>query len=134
MLTDKFAEFSSDAVSGLERGADALLYVMTHGHTLTVPTDALLFAEKVVVISIARHEGESPVVIADVNRAIDLIAATLRIRARLDAEPAGARTPSREPAEVAGGHAVKRIAPVPTRPPGGATAVPRVEADAAMTF
>ena len=42
--------FASAALGSLELGADALLYVMAHGHTLSVPTHALRFAEKVGVI------------------------------------------------------------------------------------
>lgn len=78
--------FESTADSGLELGADALLFVMAHGHTISVPTAALLFAEKVGVISISPRDT-APVVLRDVNRALDLIAATLRTRDRLDREP-----------------------------------------------
>ena len=56
-------------------------------HAATVPTDVLMFAEKVGVISIARRDV-APAVLADVNKALDIIAATMRVRAKLDAEPA----------------------------------------------
>ena len=77
--------FESTADSGLELGADALLFVMAHGHTISVPTQALMFAEKVGVISIARRETPDAV-LSGVNRALDLIAASLRTRDRLDRE------------------------------------------------
>ena len=126
---DRFMEFQSSAGSGLELGADALLYVMAHGHTISVPTQALLFAEKVGVISIARRD--TPVlVLADVNRALDLIAASLRTRERLDREPDnGAPTCAPAPADnPTGGLRSKLVPPAPSTPPndGAAVAVPRV--------
>ena len=127
--------FTTTATSGLGRGADALRFVIAHGHTVTVPTADLHFAEKVGVLSIARREGESAAVVAEVNRALDVIAATVRIRARLDAEDATEPiqvTPL--PADVSGGHAVRVVPPAPTQPPAGSALVPRVDAGAAITF
>lgn len=83
----RFVPFHSDAVSGLELGADALLFVMAYGHTISVPDAALMFAEKIAIVSIARRETPAPV-LRDVNRAIDVIAASLRNRARLGRESA----------------------------------------------
>jgi hypothetical protein len=122
--------FESAATTTLERGADALRYVMAHGHAVSVPTDVLHFAEKVGVLSIARREGESAAVVAEVNRALDVIAATLRIRARLDADCAtGGSQQSARSADV-GGRTVRLVPPAPTRPPAGSALVPRVHADA----
>jgi hypothetical protein len=126
---DRFVEFHSGAESGLELGAEALLYVMAHGHTISVPTQALLFAEKVGVISIARRDTPVPV-LADVNRALDLIAASLRTRERLDRE-AKDGSPTCGPASAdnpAGGLRSKLEPPTPRTPPndGAAVAVPRV--------
>jgi len=128
-MVDQFMEFHSDAESGLELGADALLYVMAHGHTISVPTQALLFAEKVGVISIARRDTPVPV-LADVNRALDLIAASLRTRERIDREAKdGASTCAVAPADkTAGGLRSKLVPPAPSTPPndGAAVAVPCV--------
>jgi hypothetical protein len=127
--------FETTGTTGLAQGADALRYVMTHGHALTVPTDVLHFAEKVGVLSIARREDESATVIAEVNRALDVIAVTLRARAHLDAEAATVvNQQSADSTDVAGGHAVRLIPPTPTRPPAGSAVMPRVDADAAITF
>jgi hypothetical protein len=126
--------FTTTATSELGRGADALRYIMAHGHAVTVPTDVLHFAEKVGVLSIARREGESPAVVAEVNRALDVIATTLRIRARLDADGGTESITRSERSDAAGGHAVRLVPPAPTRPPAGAAVVPRVQADAAITF
>jgi hypothetical protein len=127
--------FTTTATSGLGRGADALRYVMVHRHAVTVPTDVLHFAEKVGIRSIARREDESATVVDAVNRALDVIAATLRARAHLDAEAATVvNQQSADSADVAGGHAVRLIPPTPTRPPAGSAVMPRVDADAAFTF
>jgi hypothetical protein len=126
--------FESTATTTLERGADALRYVMAHRHAVTVPTADLQFAEKVGVLSIARREDESAPVVAEVNRALDVIAATLRIRARLGVEcvtePIGQ---SPHQADAGGGHALRVVPPAPTRPPEGSALMPRVD-DAAIAF
>src|SRR5579859_3246718 len=79
--------FVSVALSPLELGADALLYVMDHGHAIGVPTDALYFAEKVAIVSIARRETD-PIILRKVNTAIDVICLALRHRTALDAAAA----------------------------------------------
>jgi hypothetical protein len=79
--------FETQAKDPLDIGADALLFVMAHGHALDVPTTALHFAEKAAMLSIARRDTPEAVLV-DVNRAVDTIANTLRIRAKLDAEEA----------------------------------------------
>lgn len=84
-LSARFVPFHSDAIGGLEYGADALLFVMAYGHTISVPDHALMFAEKVAIVSIARRDTPEPV-LRDVNRAIDIIAASLRDRTKIDAE------------------------------------------------
>lgn len=81
-----FIPFETTAVDTLALGSDALLYVMAHRHAISVPTSALYFAEKVGVVGIARRDI-NPLVLADVNRALDLIAKTLRTREMLDREP-----------------------------------------------
>jgi hypothetical protein len=126
--------FETKGATALSQGADALRYVMANGHAVTVPTDVLHFAERVGVLSIARREDELATVVAEVNRALDVIAATLRIRARLDAdgvtEPIG-RSPHQ--ADAGGGHALRVVPPAPTRPPEGSALMPRVD-DAAIAF
>jgi hypothetical protein len=112
----------------LDVGADALLYVMAYGHTISVPTAVLHFAEKVAVLSIARRETPEPVLV-DVNRAITRIAASLRTRLALDtgdtrgeAVPA-ARPPAERP-DIDGGRKVKVLPRVPQLPPAGAVVNP----------
>ena len=126
--------FETQGTDNLERGADALLYVMAHGHAVTVPTTVLLFAEKVGVLGIARRDV-APAVLADVNRALDVIASTLRARARLDREPAATVAAARPPAapDAHGGQRAKLVPPKPTQPPAAAAAVPHV-ADAVLEF
>jgi len=126
--------FETEGTDNLERGADALLYVMAHGHAVTVPTGVLLFAEKVGVLGIARRDV-APAVLADVNRALDIVAATLRARARLDREPAATVAAARPAAgpDADGGQRAKLIPPAPTQPPAAAAAVPPV-ADALLQF
>lgn len=88
-MLPQFQRFTGDAnaVDGLRLGADALLYVMQHGHTISVSDRALLFAQKVGVLAIARRDTAAPVLL-DVNRALDAIGASLRRRDRLDKESA----------------------------------------------
>jgi hypothetical protein len=118
--------FHTAADSGMELGADALLYVMAHGHTISVPDRALYFAQRVGVIGIARRDTPEPVV-RDVNRALDLIAASLRTRERLDRESsetasATPQTPIAPPADGNdGGYRVRRQpTPRPYSPIAGA--------------
>ena len=85
--------FTSDAVSPLQLGSDALQYVMRHGHTASIPTDALYFAEKVAIVTIAPRETD-PAVLVSVNRAIDVIAASIRIREQIEAEQGGLALPA----------------------------------------
>src|SRR5947209_108383 len=118
--------FESAGMDNLERGTDGLLYVMAHGHAATVPTDVLMFAEKVGVISIARRKDEVPAVLADVNRALDIIAATLRARAKLDAEPILPGQTTDAP-DVNGGQHARLVPPVPTRPPAGIAIPARID-------
>lgn len=114
-----FVLFASDATESLARGSDALLYVMAHGHTISVPTAALYFAEKIGVLSIGRRDTPETVLRA-VNKALDVIASALRMRDRLDREitviPAlHARTP--EPPNEG---PMARLSPRPiNRPPSG---------------
>ena len=125
--------FETEGTDNLERGADGLLYVMAHGHAATVPTDVLMFSEKVGVISIARRDTASAV-LADVNRALDIIAATLRARAKLDAEPtAPLATEPTDQVDINGGQPARLIPVTPTRPPAG-RAIPACVEDAALTF
>jgi hypothetical protein len=80
-----FIQFDSHATDTLELGADALLYVMAHGHTISIPTAALYFAEKVAIVAIASRHTPAPV-LRDVNKAIDVIAMSIRQRDRLARE------------------------------------------------
>jgi len=112
----------------LDIGADALLYVMAYGHTISVPDTALHFAEKVAVLSIARRDTSEPVLV-DVNRAITRIAASLRTRLALatedtrgEAVPA-ARSHVDRP-DIDGGYPVKVLPRVPQLPPAGAVVNP----------
>lgn len=116
--------FRSTATHDIALGADALRYVMTHGHTISVPDQALRFAEKVAILSVQRREDESPTVLAAVNIALDLIASTLRRREQLDREGSRNSLPPVTPAQdLPGGHPVRTIRPVPSMPPAGAAAV-----------
>lgn len=114
--------FETAAIDTLELGADALLYVMAHRHTITVPTDALQLALKVATIAIAR-QSTAPAVLRDVNDAIDTIAASLRCRLKLDAESAAAAAPAAAPIDRpnAGPMAPLIDSPI-VRPPSGAKA------------
>lgn len=118
-MAGAFIPFESEQSDSLSRGSDALLYVMAHGHTISVPTAALYFAEKVGVQAIAdRHVHTG--VLRDVNRALDIIAASLRHRDVLDRE--GLHTlalPAPEPERPNEGP-MARLQPLPSvRPSGG---------------
>ena len=122
--------FESQSTDALVIGADALLYVMAHGHTISVPTQALRLAEKVAVISIARRDTPQPV-LRDVNRAIDLIAASIRTRERLDLAPAALTTPPAAPmtapdSGLDGGYRVP-LQPAPRSRPPASVARPIVD-------
>lgn len=99
-------------------GADALLYVMAYGHAISVPDLALAWAEKVGVISIASRDTPEPV-LRDVNRALDVIARTLRLRLRLGTEvaPMPAARPPDRPNE--GPMATLKPTPTPYTPISG---------------
>jgi hypothetical protein len=108
-----FTAFTTTATDPLTVGSDALLYVMAYGHGISVATAALEQAQHVAVLSIARRDTPEPV-LRDVNRAIDVIGATIRTRQRLDAEAAQVRElMAAAPApQVTGGTRV----PAPRRP------------------
>lgn len=116
-LHPSFVLFTSDASDGLELGADALLYVMAHGHCLSVPTEALYFAEKVAIVSIARKETPASILTA-VNLAINEIAATIRVRARLDADARTAQPSTTPERPNVGPMARLQPAPAPLAPVG----------------
>lgn len=82
-----FIPFESESTDCARIGADALLFVMAYGHTISVPTIALRMAEKIAVISIAARETPAAV-LRDVNKAIDIIAVSIRQRDALDLAPA----------------------------------------------
>jgi len=84
-MVTTFVPFDTTAPCGLARGSVALQYVMTHGHTISVPSDALECAVKVGVISIARRDTAESV-LRCVNQALDVIYASLRTRACLERE------------------------------------------------
>jgi hypothetical protein len=116
-----FVKFECSDPSRL--ATEALLYVMTHDHGISVPTDALQLAEKVAVIGIARRDTHETT-LAVVNRAIDVITATLRSRLKVEAESAKViesvpPKPSERP-----GKAVQVKVPLPLIPPSGAAARP----------
>ncbi len=117
----------ADAANEWALGSLALLYVMAYDHTVSVPDQALRFAEKVGVLSIARRETPDPV-LRDVNRALDLIAVSLRQRDRLDRDRATALAaladPEPPPPPPSGGYRVRRPIPITPQPPAGATAKP----------
>lgn len=111
--------FATSADAPLAAGSDALIYVMRHGHTLSVPTALLYFAEKVAIVTIAARETD-PAILASVNRAIDVIASSIRIRERLDRDAAvPAAAPAAAPDDRDGGH-LSRLQPVQPRKPSPA--------------
>lgn len=81
--TPALVMFTSGADNDIALGADALRYVMAHGHTISIPDHALRFAEKVAIISIRARDTAAPV-LANVNRALDEIANSIRRRERID--------------------------------------------------
>lgn len=121
MSIHPFVPFESDAVDTHALGADALLYVMAHEHAVTVPTAALYFAEKVAYMAIADKDTPEKTLVR-VNRAIDMIAATIRVRERLDREdtPAVDTTPAPQapPSGRPGKFAALQPQPI-NRPPSG---------------
>lgn len=128
-MRNEFVLFESSATNATAIGSDALRYVMTHGHTISVPTSALYIAGKLAIVAIAPRET-SATVLREVNRAIDIIAATIRTRER--AERAERETAAK-PAAMApgttnggdGGHKVKAYrTPVPRQPSPGAAVTP----------
>lgn len=123
-MTATFAPFATTDPEPVRQGTEALLYVMTHGHTISVPDVALRFAEKVAIMSIAPRDTAAPV-LADVNRALDIIAMSLRHRDRMDREAAKAAAVSVPPKSgTRPGHLVKLLTPQPQFPPTGAMARP----------
>lgn len=116
-----FKSFEDTRINDRDPGADALLYVMAYGHTISVPTSALYFAEKIAIRAIADRQTPEPI-LRDVNRAIDLITASIRNRERLDREdtatvesaPVSSDHPSGQPGKFA------TLQPQPiNRPPSG---------------